>query len=459
MRIAAFVGIASAQALLAFHASTAHAEQDRPAVTLRIEAPLDPSALRDAIAHELGQPVTLDPGGPGGTVGVHQDGTQMKVTFDGADGRHAERSLDVPNDPRDIEHEIVLLVGNLARDQTAGLLDLPPRPAPTTPAPAPAPPTQISPDRCNRDGAAITAGVDFVPFVGVSSMAVGRSAVRRLSLGVVGALSGGLRGFAASSVLNVDLTQVCGGEFAGVANVTDGHVFGAQAAGVVNVAIGDLRGAQLAGALNVAGGVRRGAQLAGAANVSSGSVRGAQIAPVNVAIGDVHGAQIGVVNVTTGSADFVLGVVNVIVGGRLLADAWVLPETGLMMVGLKHGGAHYHYIYAVGTRWDDAQHLWGAFGLGAHVTPSERIFVDLDLVSHWEILPRSDWQSIEQARLVVGLALVKEVALFAGPTFNVLHARSNALTDAAPSYSAKLADTSTTAVRAWPGAVLGVEFF
>jgi hypothetical protein len=475
LRIAAFVGIACASTLFGFGVSTARAEQNRPAVTLRIEAQLDLAALRDGIARELGQPVTFDPGGAGGTVVVRRDGTQMKVIFDAADGRHAERSLDVPGNPRDIEHEVVLLVGNLARDQTAGLFDGPPPPMAVPPSPAPAEPARVPPDRCNKEGTTIAAGVDFVPFAGVSSTTAGRSATRRFSLGVVGALSGGVRGFAVSSVLNIDLSQVCGGEFAGMANVTGGAVFGAQAAGAVNVATGDLRGAQVAGGFNVAGGVRRGAQLAGAVNISAGDTRGAQlaggvnvssgtvhgtqIAPVNVAAGDVHGAQIGVVNVTTGSADFVLGVINVIVGGRLLADAWILPETGLMMAGLKNGGAHYHYIYALGTRWDDTQHLWAALGLGAHVTLSERLFADLDLVSHTEILPKSDWQSIEQVRLVIGVEIMKKVALFGGPTFNVLYARNKAQSDAAPSYSALLRETSTAAVRAWPGAVLGAEFF
>jgi hypothetical protein len=311
--------------------------------------------------------------------------------------------------------------------------------------------------------------------------------VRHASFGLIGTLSQGVDGIAAASVFNIDQRFVCGAALAGAVNVVTGPLSGIEAAGAVNVSRGPLSGAQAAGAINVssgplsgvqaAGAVNfgrsvRGAQMAGAVNVArtlsgvqmagavnfAGLVSGAQLGPVNVAGGPVHGVQIGVVNVAE-SADFALGVINVATHGRFHVDAWGLPEAGLVFAGVKTGGAHYHYVYAAGIHPVDAR-PWAALGIGAHITPAESFFVDVDAIAHGELeFNTGAYNSIYQGRLVVGYRLVPGFAVFAGPTYNVLEAHGTAPPSVAPGYAKDIAQTSTERFRGWPGVAVGLEAF
>jgi hypothetical protein len=204
---------------------------------------------------------------------------------------------------------------------------------------------------------------------------------------------------------------------------------------------------------NVAAGGMSGFQGAGVINVAS-DVSGVQAAPVNVAAGSVHGVQIGVVNVAH-DADFSLGVINVAYGGRLRADAWGLPDAGLLFAGVKNGGAHYHYIYALGFRPADTATAWGAFGLGAHITPSESFFVDLDAIWHGAIGSGPD--AVSQIRCVGGYRFLDRLSAFVGPTFNVSSRQSGSSPAIAPAFASNLGDASSTQFRAWPGVALGIE--
>jgi hypothetical protein len=170
----------------------------------------------------------------------------------------------------------------------------------------------------------------------------------------------------------------------------------------------------------------------------------------------VHGVQIGVVNVAS-DADFTLGVVNVVTHGRFHADAWGLPEAGLLFGGVKNGGAHYHYLYALGARVVDSARAWGALGLGAHITPSDSIFVDVDAISHEEIGPGPN--GLYQLRVVGGYRFLERLSAFIGPTFNVSSWQNASSPAIAPSFGTLLASNSSTQFRAWPGVALGVEGF
>jgi hypothetical protein len=262
-------------------------------------------------------------------------------------------------------------------------------------------------------------GVDFVPFAGTSSFDAGRS-VRTLSLGALGAVSGGVGALAVSGLANVDAGPVCGLEVGGLANVA-ARVEGVQASGIVNVA-GDRS-------------------------------RGMQASIVNVA-GSLRGVQVGLVNVAS-DTDAQIGLVNVDLHGRTHAQAWSKPESGMLLAGIQHGPAHMHSIYALGTSVSGRP--WAVFGLGAHLTPSARVFVDLDLSQHTQLLANgSGPNQLSEARVVVGYAFLPHFAAYVGPTFNVLVATSLARAEA-PAYASVLGDTSTMAYRAWPGVALGVE--
>ena len=247
-----------------------------------------------------------------------------------------------------------------------------------------------------------------------------------------------MHGFALSGVVSVDTGALCGVQVAGVANVAR-DASGLQVAGIANTS-GDFHGLQVAGVANVAG----------------GDASGAQVGLVNVASGSMHGVQIGLVNYGRG-ADLQIGLVNINPEGRFLLDVWTKPETGLVMAGLKHGGAHYHWIYGIGTRAADLSRPWAALGFGAHITPTDDVYVDLDAVDYLQLVFRGvDPSDLYELRAVAGYRVSPRFAVFAGPTFTVSAQRTSASVGA-PGYADLLHTASDATYRSWPGVVLGIE--
>src|SRR6201999_599420 len=118
---------------------------------------------------------------------------------------------------------------------------------------------------------------------------------------------------------------------------------------------------------------------------------------------------------------------------------------------------HYHYIYGVGVRPGDAHRAWAAFGLGAHITPIDSVFVDLDAVAHGELLFDSgDRNDLYQLRAVVGYRFFRGFAVFAGPTANLLQSGRSAPSGVAPGYAANLGDARSLRFHLWPGAAVGL---
>jgi hypothetical protein len=171
----------------------------------------------------------------------------------------------------------------------------------------------------------------------------------------------------------------------------------------------------------------------------------------------VHGVQVGIVNVAVDS-DFSLGILNVIARGRFNIDAWGLPDSGLLLAGVKNGGPHYHYIYAVGIRPADTHHAWVAWGIGAHITPLDSVFVDIDAIAHGEIVDNSDARNgLYQLRVLAGYRFFRGLAVFGGPTVNVLEAGLRA-TSVAPGYATSLTRSAASQTFSiWPGAAIGLE--
>jgi hypothetical protein len=412
-------------------------------------SPLDERRLVAAIARELGAPVVRERGAAGGTLVLKQQGEALTVSFDGPPGRRDHRTIPLDPDAARAEKDIALTAVNVARDQAAPFrLPPPPPPPPAQPSPPlPSLPNLPAPDKaadaqslspCARarvsPRARLPIGVDFVPFAGTSSVD-GGSGVRALSLGVLGTVSGGVRGAALSGLVNLDRGPVCGLEIAGLANVAE-DMEGAQLAGLVDIAAGDSEGVQ-----------------AGLVNVAAGRLRGLQAGLVSIA-GDTN-VQVGLVNVAS-DADLQVGLVNVDVHGRLRLDAWTKPEAGTVLAAIKHGPAHFHWIYAFEINTASGR-PWAALGFGAHVTPAERLFVDIDLMQHTQILQTGAAPNqLSELRLVLGYSVAPHLSAFVGPSFNVLVAPSLSRADA-PGYATVLGNASTSSVRAWPGAVFGLE--
>lgn len=331
--------------------------------------------------------------------------------------------------------------------------------------------------------------IDFAPFVGMGSFARARGH-RSFSLGVFGTYARSLEGFGAAGALHVLRGDQDGVVVSGVVSWTGGDVDGAQLAGQLAVTRGDLEGAQISGSLNVLGGTLEGAQLTGGLNLAFGDVHGLQLAPANYANANLRGAQVGVANVTRGhvngvqvglfnyakKADLQIGLINVMPEGRTHLQLTATSE-GFGFTTLVHGGDHWHWLYSLGGRpfGSDSESAWAAgLGFGLHVTPTERLFVDVDLLNYY--VSDGDHgdegtETLTQLRAMLGVRLHRRFALIGGITYNV-HAAyaddtSYALKGRTTLYEERVpleGGGSEPANPGWrvegyPGLTLGVQFF
>lgn len=447
---------------LAWAAMIAAAVVASPAVA-RAEGPLsvdvegpDAALTTGAIARELEE---LSPA-PSGRLTVRWTGpSEVRVTFVSDANDRLERSIEVQDDPQERAEEIALLAASLMRVETllsneeAGAEE----PAPAQPVVVPSTarsaqrsedakplpvakhePKEPRADPCERT-AAFPFSVDFVPYVGMSSIADVRDSPRNFDVGVLGTLGSDLVGLQ------------MGGLFAAQSN----GLCGAQLAGLVTVVAGPMRGLQAAGLVGISGPVQ-GVQHSQILNVAAGDVAGAQVGLVNVATGPVRGVQIGLVNVAEKS-DLSLGLVSVNTKGRTHIDVFSSVEVGLLATAVKNGGDHWHGIYGIGTRLTDPGFV-GIVGIGGHVRFLDWLYLDIDAVGH--ALPTfKDWKdttALLQARSVLGFNVIEQLAIYAGPSFNAL-LRQPRGEDFAPSYAFGKTNESRTSAAMWPGAALGIQ--
>lgn len=431
--------------------TVAAAEENDARIVLEVDAldGLDPEALREAIAAELGVDVALAaPGIVGrGTLVVRGDGKNVVVTFT-REGKGVVRTIERPTKPETAIEMIALLSGNLVRDEASGLIDdlrkkaHPPAPAPVPgPAPASAPPTATTPIRdpgpCAFSPDHWWWGIDLAPGAGMSSVERGRG-VRAISIGAAGTLTRSVHGVDVAGGIALTRQAMCGAQIAGGATLT----------------LGRAHGLQLSGGVAFAGGVD-GAQIA-SVNVSSGDVRGVQIGVVNVSAGDVRGLQLGVVNVAK-DGDAALGVVSIYRHGRTNLDA-VSSENGTVVASVEHGGRVLHNLYSFGERrsGDDTRLIVG-LGLGARVVGNEDFTFDIDLQHFWVVKP-SMYTSMEQIRALFAVKIASGFSIIAGPTWSLLVTKDP--TDKAGSVlpSTDLTHAgATTRVISWPGITFGVR--
>jgi hypothetical protein len=151
--------------------------------------------------------------------------------------------------------------------------------------------------------------VSFIPPMSTNG-ADNKNKVNELSFNILAGYSGGLNGFEAGGIANVENGNVKGVQVSGFANIVHGNLEGVQAAGFVNAQKGAFEAVQLAGFMNFAGsdssngfqaagfgnlhqGDLFGGQAAGFINVNNGYLIGPQVSGfLNVAKGPVSGAQV-----------------------------------------------------------------------------------------------------------------------------------------------------------------------
>lgn len=304
-------------------------------------------------------------------------------------------------------------------------------------------------------------GADFAPFVGSSSRFRGRE-TRTLSGGLIGAYSGAIEGLGLSLGVNITRNNMRGAAVAVGGNIAGGDVEGVQVASGFNWA-NNVRGIQLSTGLNVARGRLDGVQASSGVNFARGG-RGLQVGMVNVSRGELQGLQLGLVNVTEGN-HFSAGLINVVRGGRTHIELSANSE-GFGFSTLKHGADHWHYLYSVGGRpfGDEPSYSLG-FGLGARITPTQRLFFDIDGIVHY--ISDGDHgnegsEVLAQARLQLGIKLFERLALVAGLTLNALGTYND--DSDYGHFGVDLSSeecvgtcTDTWRVRGYPGLVVGVQ--
>lgn len=260
----------------------------------------------------------------------------------------------------------------------------------------------------------------------------------------------------------------------------------------------DMQGIAASIGANITRGIHRGVQFTHGYNhatdlrgVQMGSInhapeaRGLQVGLINIG-GNVRGAQIGLVNwARSADASFALLPITREGGVRVEVSS---SDTALLNVGIRLP-AKYTYAFAgagihpfgterghTGTNLEKGKAWEFGGGFGGHIPVTDEIFIDID-VSGWGVTSGlragSKLGGLSKARLMVGWQAAPHVAIFGGPTFNVLTDRAevpdvplrggkgvSAGHVERPGYGwvAYERTDGDVRVRMWPGFVAGVRF-
>jgi hypothetical protein len=433
--------------------------------------------------------------------------------------RIVERSVDLGTvAPGSAVDTAAFVAANLLQDEASALLSSL-RARAAAPPPKPVPPRLVlSPCEARTPDITTPIGADVAPYVGTSSFEK-TGTVRHVSLEFVGGHHAGVRGLQFSPLLSWGGESVCGVQFGGLGTHTSGSVTGASVAGLLGYHGGSVLGLSFAGlggwiegsatgvsfaglalrtedvtGLTAAGfmsvsrhveGVQlsglldwadsaSGVQAAGIGAFTARRMKGLQVAPLSFA-SEVSGAQLGVMNIGGYVKGVQLGVVNIartsdasigllsfVSEGRTHLDAWAASDA-TASIALQHGSKWVHNYYGgtVSFSGDGGVAFGPLLGIGMHL-PLEPLFFDLDVIAHVFFDERgvNPPQSLQQARLTVGLQIAPAFALYAGPTFNALLTKPGETPHVQTFPALQWTEASTDQVTYfWPGLVAGVRTF
>lgn len=512
--------------------SEAQAQDGLPAPTvselsIEVRSPdlVDAESLRDSLHNDLGARVEIR------LVSGDEEHARAHLTVEwnedlslvvlhlrrGEEERRREIAVDGGVEERSIV--LALLASNLVRDEADELIaslraqrqsaDEPPRAEPLdvvvveeTPEPV-APEADVAPVETPRNRAVNSyIGLDLAPYVGMSSYFLGQD-TRMFSLGIVGALSGRIRGLGISGAVGVTrnlagiqiagalaltLEDAAGIHVGGAASIALDDLDGIQFGGATTVTLGRMRGFQASGGLNIAGKLAVGGQVAvanyatelrglqfGTLNLSgpmtgiqagvvnyADDVHGVQLGLLNIASGSVHGMQVGLVNLAT-DADASIGLINIYRDGRTQVR-FGMDTAGFMNASLVHGSRITHTIYSVSANPIAGRTSFAVgLGVGARVSFSERIHLDIDVLARALLSPlngdvRSD--AILEPRLVLGVRVYKAVGFFVGLAYPIrFSGAADPTTYGALTRVLRDAEASGSYVDAWPSLNIGLELF
>jgi len=271
------------------------------------------------------------------------------------------------------------------------------------------------------------------------------------SLNLLAGLSNAETGLSLAGLSNIIFDSASGVQIAGLSNHIAHRATGVQIAGLANSA-GCNTGTQVAGFGNFVPGNSRGVQVAGFANVTggngsvqvagfgnlSGCSSGVQVSGfinkarnVNTQVGGfinvakkVKGVQIaGFINIAD-SSDYPIAVLNFVRNGEKALGV-TTDETLTTLLSFRSGGRKLYGIAGLGYNHKGERELaaWEA-GLGAHLVSTQRFRLNVEAAEvGLTDFKHGDWMK-SSLRVLPVYRLGHRVELFAGPSFNYVHAKN-----------------------------------
>lgn len=269
-------------------------------------------------------------------------------------------------------------------------------------------------------GNAIGTSLEGTQISGFGSVA--GSSVRGMQIAGFGSVAGAeLEGLQISGFGSIAGSSAKGTQISGFGNIAGGNMEGFQMAGFGNISGGDMKGFQLAGFGNICGGSGDGAQIAGFMNVNS-YFSGFQLAPLNLN-DSARGFQIGVVNIAKSYNGIPFGVISWVKDGYRKIEISG-NESFYLNAAFKTGVHEFYNILSVSYRPGTGYSRYGlGWGLGSEIDLGKNAFMNIEAIAT-QVGENEIWTNklnlLNQLKLNFGATIAPRLAIFGGPTFNVM---------------------------------------
>lgn len=340
--------------------------------------------------------------------------------------------------------------------------------------------------------------VQLTLFYPVGTNGINTNIIINVSVNLFFGINGGVQGLEVGGFANIDRRDVTGLQAAGFVNGAGGSVLGLQAAGFANFAGGDSKAGQVAGFMNINGTSSEGVQAAGFANINGGPATGLQAAGfANIATGNViglqaagfmnitgfdakgaqiagflnvaqrvRGVQIGFINICDSIDGVPIGFLNIVQQGYRRLEIYT-TESFYFNLGFKMGVKHLYTTYTIGMQPFHGYFRYGlGIGLGSEIDLSEHGFVNIDAIATH--VNENEWWTEalnlqNQLRLIVGYRPATNMAVYAGPSLNVMVSRyvrpgSQRMGSGLAPWTVYDRTVNGTNVQIWPGVTAGFKF-
>jgi len=296
--------------------------------------------------------------------------------------------------------------------------------------------------------------VGGVQFAGVANLADGH--VRGVQAAGIVNVSGNKQGAQLAGVANRAFEQR-GFQGAGIMNHSV-KMRGMQASGIINVSASDARGMQASGILNAVASDLRGMQAAGIVNFAGGRVRGTQVSGIlNVAAHVDKGAQIGLVNLSKTNNGYPIGLFSFVQETGLRLDTWI-DDRGFVVSAARTGNRKFANYLGVGGPTDNTDNGAIIVGLGGEFVHGQRLYSTIDGLYYAMGLENSDFdEHMAQMRLSVGFKVIPYLAVFGGPSLNLLLSDNPESTIPLPNRVIDRGEWGSTDYRFWAGFTVGLR--